>query len=81
MGTEEWVFKGTKLITNTKKQRLKIYSRGWIFKNTILKKRRRRKKKTESQELLKSNKNNKKVYMAFALKIGSFSFLKNNSRL
>ena len=29
---------GTKLITNTKKQRLKIQSRGWILKNTILKK-------------------------------------------
>ena len=38
MGTEDWVLKGTKLITNTKKQRLKIYSRGWILKNTILKK-------------------------------------------
>ena len=24
MGTEHWVFEGTKLITNTKKQRLKI---------------------------------------------------------
>jgi len=24
MGTEEWVLKGAKLITNTKKQRLKI---------------------------------------------------------
>ena len=24
MGTEDWVLKGTKLITNTKKQRLKI---------------------------------------------------------
>ena len=24
MGTEDWVFKGTKFITNTKKQRLKI---------------------------------------------------------
>ena len=33
MGTEEWVLKGTKLITNTKKQRLKIQSKGWIFKN------------------------------------------------
>ena len=40
MGTEDWGFKGTKLITNTKKQRLKIQSRGWIFKNTILKKRK-----------------------------------------
>ena len=40
MSTEDWVLKGTKLITNTKKQRLKIYSRGWIFKNTILKRRK-----------------------------------------
>ena len=39
MGTEDWVFKRTKLTTNTKKQRLKIQSRGWIFKNTILNKR------------------------------------------
>ena len=27
MGTEDWVLKGTKSITNTKKQRLKIESR------------------------------------------------------
>ena len=40
MGTEDWVLKGTKLITNTKKQRLKIWSRGWILKNTILKKKK-----------------------------------------
>ena len=38
MGTEDWVLKGTKLITNTKKQRLKIYSRGQTLKYTILKK-------------------------------------------
>ena len=50
MGTEDWVLKGTKLIANTKKQRLKFQSRGWIFKNTILKKRRR---KIKSQNLLK----------------------------
>ena len=66
MGTEDWIFEGTKLITNTKKQRLKIQSRGWIFKNTILKKIKRRRKKTKSQELLKY------IYMKFALKIGSF---------
>ena len=36
---------GTKLITNTKKQRLKLQSRGWILKNKILK------KKTKSQKL------------------------------
>ena len=36
MCTEDWVLKGRKLITNIKKQRLKVYSRSWIFKNTIL---------------------------------------------
>ena len=58
MGTEDWVLKGTKLITNTKKQRLKIQSRGWIFKNTMLKNRRRR-RKTKSQKLFKK----KKIYI------------------
>ena len=62
MDTEEQLPKGTKLITNTKKQRLKIQGRGWIFKNTILKKRRRRRRK-------QSHKNYKKnIYMKFALK-------------
>ena len=32
---------GTKLITNTKKLKLKIQSRDWNFKNTMLKKRRK----------------------------------------
>ena len=44
MATEGWVLKGTKLITNTKNQRLKFQIRGSIFKNTILKKRRTKKK-------------------------------------
>ena len=39
MGTEDWIRKGTKLITNTKKQRLKIQSRVWTLKNIILKKK------------------------------------------
>ena len=56
MGTEDWILKGTKLITNTKKQRLKIYSRGQILKNTILKKVTKIKKK----------------YIKFSLKVGSF---------
>ena len=56
MGTEDWILKGTELITNTKKQRLKIQSRGQTLKNTIFKKK--------SQKLLKN--------MKFALKIGSF---------
>ena len=46
MGTEDWVFKCTKLTTNTKKQGLKIWSRDWIFKNTILKKKEKKEKKT-----------------------------------
>ena len=48
MGTEDWVLKGTKLITNTKKQRLKIQS-SWNFKNTILKKEE--KKREEKQTI------------------------------
>ena len=37
MGTEGWILKGTKLIVKSKKQRLKIQSRGQTLKNTILK--------------------------------------------
>ena len=62
MGTEDWVFKGTKLITNTKKQRLKIYSRGWIFKNTILKKRRRKRKKYKVTRIIKQQQSQKNIY-------------------
>ena len=36
---------GTKLITYTRRLKLKIQSRFWNFKNTMLKKRRKRKKK------------------------------------
>ena len=63
MDTEDWVLKGKKLITNTKKQRLKIYSGGQILKNIILK------KKNEN----KVTKIVKNIYMKFALKkIGPF---------
>ena len=48
MGTEDWALKGTKLITNTKKQRLKRQSIGWILKNTILKKT-----KTKKSQIIK----------------------------
>ena len=44
---------GTKLITNTKKQKLKIQSRVWNFKNTMLKKRRKIKRENKQ-----TNKNN-----------------------
>ena len=63
MGTEDWVLKGTKLITNTEKQRLKIQSRVWNFKNTILKKRRKKRKREKKQ----SHKNYN-IYMKFAFK-------------
>jgi hypothetical protein len=52
MGTEDRVLKGIKLITNTKKQKLKIWSRVWNFKNTVLKKKKKKKK-----ERKKTNKN------------------------
>ena len=65
---------GTKLITNTKKLKLKIQSRDWNFKNTMLKKRRKKKQ---------GHKNYKKnIYMKFALKKNRvFFFLQSNSRL
>ena len=44
---------GTKLITNTKKKKLKIQSRVWNFKNTMLKKRK--KKHKERKQTNKSN--------------------------
>ena len=37
MDTEDWTLKGTKLITNTKNQRLKIQGRGQTLNNTMLK--------------------------------------------
>ena len=46
---------GTKLITNTKNQKLKIQSRVWNFKNTMLKKKRRRKIKRENKQTNKNN--------------------------
>ena len=49
---------GTKLITNTKKQKLKIQSRVWNFKNTMLKKeeeKEREKKKTNKNKQSRIN--------------------------
>ena len=45
MGTEDWILKGTELITNTKKQRLKIQTRGQTLKNTIFFKKSQKYKK------------------------------------
>ena len=49
---------GTKLITNTKKQKLKIQSRVWNFKNTMLKKEEEKEREREKnkQEQTKSHK-------------------------
>ena len=44
---------GIKLITNTKKQKLKIQSRVWNFKNTMLKKKGKIKRENKQ-----TNKNN-----------------------
>ena len=63
MGTEDWVLKDTKLIRNTKKQRFKIQSRGWIFKNTVLKKKKQIHKNYKMY-----------IYMKFALKNRVFLF-------
>ena len=58
MGTEDWVLKGTNLVTNTQKQKFKIQSRVCNFKNTMLKKRRRkRKRKNEQQQKKQGCKN------------------------
>ena len=68
MDTEDWILKGTKLITKNKNQRLRMQSRGQTLKNTILEKQK------------KITKIIKIIYMKFALKIGPF-FLQGNCRL
>ena len=62
MGTKDWILKGTELIANTKKQRLKIQSRGQILQNIILRKQN------------KITKIIKYKYMKSALKFGYFSY-------
>ena len=52
MGPEDWVLKGTKLATNTKKHKLKIQSRVWNFRYTMLYKRRERKREKKSHKFI-----------------------------
>ena len=59
MGTEDWILKGTKLMTNAKKK-IKIQSRGQILKNTVLI------KQNKIAKIIKY------IYMKFAFKIGFF---------
>ena len=44
---------GTKLITNTEKHKLKIQSKVWNFRNTMLKKRRERKREKKITKIVK----------------------------
>ena len=55
MGTEDQILKGTKLITDNKKQRFKIQSRGQTLKNATL--------KIQNQSQIIKN-----TYVKFALK-------------
>ena len=57
MGTEDQILNGRKLITNTKKQRLKIQSRGQTPKNAILKIQNKTKntKKKSITKIIKKN--------------------------
>ena len=53
---------GTKLITNTKKHKLKIQGRVWNFRNTMLKKRRReRKREKKVTKIIKRNRYRYKI--------------------
>ena len=51
---------GTKLITYTKRLKLKIQSRVWNFKNTMLKKRRKKTKNKKQKNKKTTSKNYKK---------------------
>ena len=59
MGTEDCILKGTKLITNTKKQILKIQSRGQTLKNTIFKKKTQQHKNKQTNTKTPKNKTQK----------------------
>ena len=67
MGTEDWVLKGKKLRTNTKKQRFKNLEQRLNFQKYNIKEMKE-KKTTKSQKLLK------KIYRKFALKNRVFFF-------
>ena len=49
---------GTKLITNTKKHKLKIQSRVWNFRYTMLYKRRRERNREKENEKIKKDHRN-----------------------
>ena len=53
MGTEDWVLKGTKLITNTKKQKIKNLEQSLECQkyNVKEKKKKKKEKKKKSEKL------------------------------
>ena len=53
---------GTKLITNTKKHKLKIYNRVWNFRYTMLFKRRRERHREKEKKKTRKNKPSRKNY-------------------
>ena len=63
MGTEGWILKCPKLISNNEKQRLKVQSRGQALKYTILKTKAKTQKNLE-------------IYMNFSAKIWFLFFCK-----
>ena len=66
---------GTKLITNTKKQKLKIQSRVWNFKNTMLK------KEEEKERERKTKQTNKNKQSCINYKENTATKLITNSKL
>ena len=68
MGTEDWILKGSKLITNTRKQLFKIQSRDQSLKSTILRKQNKITKIILYMYIYIYI----YIYVKFALKIGSF---------
>ena len=71
MGTEDWVLKGTKLITNTKKLKLKIQS--LEFQKYNVKEKKKIKERKRKRKKKHCHKNYKKyIYEVCFKKIGSF---------
>ena len=70
MGTEDWVFKGTKFITYTKKQRLKIQSLDFQKYNIKEKKKKKKEKSHKNYETTTTTNIYIYIYthMAFALR-------------
>ena len=58
MGTEDWVLKGTKLITNTKKQKIKNLEQSLEFQKYNVKERKNEKKEKKKKKSQKNYKEN-----------------------